>query len=263
MAEVKVGFQLASSLASKHLLDAQYIKGTYMVVQTQVERDALPVATQNNDGVIIGGSLVYVTELNKLFIYDITGDTPAWTELSLNGGSGSEYLYYDDETEKVYIKDEHDEPVELSQVLGLITRTASLETQVQTLDNKIESNITKYELLENTETYTLNMVYNHVYTCKNAMTSFNIILPKEMKTQIGFLTEVIFKGIINPNNVKINIVKDDSSGVEEFKNLIYYNYGRIENSLDFDVNSNNTIDLIFGYDGINYCCYITQYNKDF
>lgn len=259
MAEVKVGFQLGSSLASKHLIDAQYIKGSYTVVNSLEERNALPVATVDNDGVILKGSLVYVISEEILYIYNGS----EYEELEFGGGGSNKYLYFDKTTNKVYIQDENEEPVELSEVLNLISEMETVKTNVQTLDNKIESGITKYELLENTETYTLNMVYNHVYTCKNAMTSFNIILPKEIKTQIGFLTEVIFKGIINPNNIKINIVKDDSSGVEEFKNLIYYNYGRIENSLDFDVNSNNTIDLIFGYDGINYCCYITQYNKDF
>lgn len=259
MAEVKVGFQLGSSLASKHLIDAQYIKGSYIVVNTLEERNALPVATVNSDGVILKGSLVYVINKEMLYIYNGS----EYEELELGGSGNNKYLYFDKTTNKVYIQDENEEPVELSELLNLISETETIKTNVQTLDNKIESNITKYELLENTEVYTLNMVHNYVYTCKNAMTNFTIVLPKEIKTKIGFLTEVIFKGIINPNSVKIKIVKDDLSGVEDFKDLIYYNYGRIENSLDFDVTSNNTIDLIFGYDGINYCCYITQYNKDF
>lgn len=225
MAEVKIGFQLGSSLASKHLLDSQYIKGSYMVVQTQVERDALPVATQNNDGVIIGGSLVYVTELNKLFIYDITGDTPAWTELSLNGGSGSEYLYYDDDTEKVYIKDENDEPVELSQVLGLIARTASLETQVQTLEQDLDNSITKYQTLEDVGNASLDVKHNNVYTFKNVINNLSLYFPNEIKQ--GFMTEVIFKGVLDPNNITLFKIKAEATEetnrvVEALQGLIYY-----------------------------------------
>ena len=65
MPEIKAGFQIGSSLASKHLIDAQYIKGSYMVVSTAAERDALPVATSESDGVVVDGSLVYVDALKK------------------------------------------------------------------------------------------------------------------------------------------------------------------------------------------------------
>ena len=117
MAEVKVGFQLGSSLASKHLLDAQYIKGTYTVVNSLEERNALPVATVNNDGVILKGSLVYVINEEILYIYNGS----EYEELELGGSGNNKYLYFDKTTNKVYIQDENEEPVELSELLNLIS----------------------------------------------------------------------------------------------------------------------------------------------
>lgn len=77
----QVGFQLESSLASKHMTDAEYIKGGYIVVETIAERDALPIydgtATPVVDGIIVKGSLVYVAgTVNKSYRYDGT----AWVE---------------------------------------------------------------------------------------------------------------------------------------------------------------------------------------
>jgi hypothetical protein len=66
----KVGFQLESSLASKHLTDAVFIKGGYLVVSTLAERDSLVVATETIDGTIIKGSLCYCQEDSKLYQYD-------------------------------------------------------------------------------------------------------------------------------------------------------------------------------------------------
>lgn len=73
----KLGFQLESSLASKHLIDAEYVKGGYIVVSTIAERDALPIAANDPDGqdhgVIVTGSLVYVAgNVNKTYRYNGT-----------------------------------------------------------------------------------------------------------------------------------------------------------------------------------------------
>lgn len=77
MAEAtKVGFQLASSLASKHLTDAEFIKGGYLVVSTVEERDALPIANNTTDGVIVEGSLCYCTADSKFYQYNGTN----WAE---------------------------------------------------------------------------------------------------------------------------------------------------------------------------------------
>jgi hypothetical protein len=73
MAEAtKVGFQLASSLASKHLTDAEFIKGGYLVVDTVDSMNTLPKATTTDDGIIIKGSLCYVTNEAKFYQYNGT-----------------------------------------------------------------------------------------------------------------------------------------------------------------------------------------------
>lgn len=79
----QVGFQLESSLASKHMTDAEYIKGGYIVVETTAERDALPIYDDTTspvtDGIIVKGSLVYVAgTVNKSYRYDGT----SWVEES-------------------------------------------------------------------------------------------------------------------------------------------------------------------------------------
>lgn len=85
----QVGFQLESSLASKHLTDAIYIKGGYIVVATISERDALPKYTDSSDGIIVEGSLVYVQATDKQYLYNGT----TWVEfdrgvLSVTAGTG-------------------------------------------------------------------------------------------------------------------------------------------------------------------------------
>lgn len=74
----KVGFQLESSLASKHLTDAEFIKGGYLVVSSIADRDALVVATDTADGTIIKGSLCYCQADNKFYQFD---DETGWVEL--------------------------------------------------------------------------------------------------------------------------------------------------------------------------------------
>ena len=72
----KVGFQLESSLASKHLTDAEFIKGGYLVVNSIAERDSLVVATESTDGTIIKGSLCYCTADEVFYQYNGT----SWIE---------------------------------------------------------------------------------------------------------------------------------------------------------------------------------------
>lgn len=82
MAEAtKVGFQLASSLASKHLTDAEFIKGGYLVIDSRSKitpgsLDYLPVADGDNDGIIVEGSFCYCTEDSKFYQYN----NGAWAE---------------------------------------------------------------------------------------------------------------------------------------------------------------------------------------
>jgi hypothetical protein len=78
MATTKVGFQLASSLASKHLTDAEFIKGSYFVVSTVAERDGMTVASSTVDGTIVVGSLCYCADTKKFYQYTATG----WAEKS-------------------------------------------------------------------------------------------------------------------------------------------------------------------------------------
>lgn len=73
MATTKVGFQLASSLASKHLTDAEFIKGSYFVANTVAERNAMSVASGNNDGTIVVGSFCYCVDTAKFYQYTSSG----------------------------------------------------------------------------------------------------------------------------------------------------------------------------------------------
>ena len=79
MAEAtKVGFQLASSLASKHLTDAEFIKGGFFVVDTYANLTATGdntkfyVANGDQDGTIVEGSLCYCTGDKKFYQYNGT-----------------------------------------------------------------------------------------------------------------------------------------------------------------------------------------------
>ena len=83
MAATKVGFQLESSLASKHLTDAIFIKGGYFVVASTVERDALKVVTATEDGTVVAGSLCYCQADGKFYQYTGT----EWGETTFGGGS--------------------------------------------------------------------------------------------------------------------------------------------------------------------------------
>lgn len=76
-----LGFTIGSALASQHLLDGNVIAGGYCSVDTIAERDALPKVVESageivQDGVIKEGSMVYVKETGKLYVY--IGDT--WRE---------------------------------------------------------------------------------------------------------------------------------------------------------------------------------------
>lgn len=104
MAEAtKVGFQLASSLASKHLTDAEFIKGGFFVVDTYANLTATGdntkfyIANGEQDGTIVEGSLCYCTGDKKFYQYK----DAAWVEADLGGGVTS----YNDLTDK---------PIELS-----------------------------------------------------------------------------------------------------------------------------------------------------
>jgi len=90
----QVGFQLESSLASKHLTDATYIKGGYLTVANITERNALPVYTETSDGIIVKGSLVYVQSEELFYQYNGT----AWADASFGGGSQAYVVSTDDES---------------------------------------------------------------------------------------------------------------------------------------------------------------------
>lgn len=72
----QLGFSIESSLKSKHLTDAEFIKGGFIVVSTIAARDVLPIATDTADGVIVEGSLCYCTADSKFYQYNGT----AWAE---------------------------------------------------------------------------------------------------------------------------------------------------------------------------------------
>lgn len=84
------GFQIASQLASKHLIDADNVKGGFCVVATTSDRDKLPAAYGLTDGIITKGSLVYCQSSSELYVctgVELVGSKPTatWTEF-VSGG---------------------------------------------------------------------------------------------------------------------------------------------------------------------------------
>lgn len=84
------GFQIASQLASKHLIDADNVKGGLCVVDSIASRDALPVAYGENDGIITKGSFVYCQSTGELYVCTDIGlidnvPTATWTEFVSSG----------------------------------------------------------------------------------------------------------------------------------------------------------------------------------
>ena len=77
----KVGFQLASSLASKHLTDAEFIKGGFFVISNTSELNGMTVASGNTDGTIVSGSLCYCTADSKFYQYNGS----SWQEKEFGG----------------------------------------------------------------------------------------------------------------------------------------------------------------------------------
>jgi hypothetical protein len=70
---------------NQYLLDAKNVKGTYVVVASVVDRDALPMAT------MMKGTLCYCQTEAKLYQYtgnDGTNTSTSWAEANLGGGGG-------------------------------------------------------------------------------------------------------------------------------------------------------------------------------
>ena len=63
----KIYQTLEGGMASKHLINSNNIHGGYCVVADTTERNALPVATANKDGIIVVGSLVCCQSDGKLY----------------------------------------------------------------------------------------------------------------------------------------------------------------------------------------------------
>ena len=83
-------FEIASGQASKHLTDAQYIKGGYLVVANTTERDALPIANEQHDGVVVEGSLCFCQSDSKFYQYLLDAnsnpETYSWQVVQSSGG---------------------------------------------------------------------------------------------------------------------------------------------------------------------------------
>ena len=83
-------------MASKHLVDSGNVKGGFCVVADATELAALPVASQNDDGVVVEGSLAYNRATKKFYQYQQVSESPAtyaWVEANLGGGSAVETLF--------------------------------------------------------------------------------------------------------------------------------------------------------------------------
>lgn len=104
----EAAFRLKSILGSRHLTDAEFIKGGYMVFDTISSRDAAPPYTGDDadgskDGVILVGSFCYVQATGKFYYcsaIDTTNRTVTWTEFLASGSTN--YFSF------VYLNDEYD-----------------------------------------------------------------------------------------------------------------------------------------------------------
>lgn len=74
----KLGFSIESSLASKHLTDADYIKGGYFIVDKFSDLAGYKVATADQDGTIVDGSKCFCREDRIHYRYD--GTVSEWVE---------------------------------------------------------------------------------------------------------------------------------------------------------------------------------------
>ena len=83
-----LAFQLGSALSTKHLTDAQFVKGTYVVVKDLAERDALTFDDMGDDGVITKGSLVYVQSEDTTYRYGgAVSGAPTWLKQTNTDGT--------------------------------------------------------------------------------------------------------------------------------------------------------------------------------
>ena len=92
----KIYQSLEGGMASKHLVDSGNVKGGFCVVADATELAALPVASQNEDGVVVEGSLAYNRATKKFYQYQQVSESPAtyaWVEANLGGGSAVETLF--------------------------------------------------------------------------------------------------------------------------------------------------------------------------
>lgn len=104
----EAAFRLKSILGSRHLTDAEFIKGGYMVFDTISSRDAAPPYTGDDadgskDGVILVGSFCYVQATSKFYYcsaIDTTNRTATWSEFLASGSTN--YFSF------VYLNDEYD-----------------------------------------------------------------------------------------------------------------------------------------------------------
>ena len=67
-----ISFTMASNLDSKHLTDACYIKGGYFVVKEYKDLSDYTVATAEQPGTIIEGSMCYCQEDKTHYMFDGT-----------------------------------------------------------------------------------------------------------------------------------------------------------------------------------------------
>lgn len=199
MAETKVSFQLASSLASKHLTDAEYIKGGYFVVETVNDLDDMSVfmvteteteagtTTTTTDGTIVNGSLCYVTgtttdPVNKFYQYNGSDwvqtvytkaeiDTKL-AELPVSGHTHTKDEITDfthDHDGSYYTKAEIDTALEDTiDSLELIDTNVKLSDNLYTNYNigKITGATESSSVLLGQEGWTIRQMFEHIFTAQ-------------------------------------------------------------------------------------------------
>ena len=157
----QLGFSIESTLASKHLLDSDNIKGGYYTVDNVNELNSLPKYTNSSDGIIVEGCLAYVKTLptggtSHFYYYE----NDQWNELVFSGSSSS--VDWSDITNKPTLfsgsyNDLSDKPTiptntnQLTNGAGFITSsgTASNVSGIVAIDNGGTGATTRLDALKN------------------------------------------------------------------------------------------------------------------
>lgn len=187
MAATDIGSVIRNSVDG-YIALGKDIKGGYIAVENTTERDNLPKSN------LVKGSLVYVTEENKLYVYD---GTSSWTTFM---------------TESIAI-----DPVTGNWVIN------GVDTGIYAKGS--DSKYVKVCEADYAGEVTVNLKYNTTYIVPSKhITSLLVVFPEGYKDTLGWISEVTFRSEVGVANISIQCP-------DEIK---YYEYGQVVTGLDMN-----------------------------